>query len=407
MTPRQWATEIVKKLQGHGHTALFAGGCVRDSMLDIAPKDYDVATSASPDEVQQIFGRKKTLAIGKSFGVITVIGSKSAGNVEVATFRKDGGYSDGRRPDSVQFTDAKEDALRRDFTINGMFFDPVSESVIDYVGGKADVEKKLVRAIGDADQRIEEDKLRMLRGVRFAATYNFDLEQSTLAAIQNRASEIHAVSPERIGTELRRMLGQSGKAEAFELLLESGLWSEVLPKENSIGANWVEKISVLSSLNADFATSTAAILEGTELSGSRLQESWKLTNEEVSKTDWILANLETLSRASELAWSALQPLLISPFADSALRLLQAKVSAVECEDSVQASISRCLEKLSLEPSLLDPQPLVRGEDLRELGLTPGPSFKSILAKVRQLQLDDELNTREEARLWIQNQADQE
>ena len=212
MTPRQWALEIVNQLQQAGYQTLWAGGCVRDALLDIKPKDYDVATAATPDEVQQLFGVKKTLSIGKSFGVITVIGTKSSGHIEVATFRRDGEYSDGRRPDSVQFTDAKEDAMRRDFTINGMFYDPIAEKVIDFVGGESDLERKLIRAIGDADQRIEEDRLRMLRGVRFAATYGFEIEAATMAAIQKRAADIDSVSPERIGTELRRMLAHRGKA---------------------------------------------------------------------------------------------------------------------------------------------------------------------------------------------------
>jgi len=229
MTPRDRAIQIVKQLQAAGHSALWAGGCVRDALLKKEPKDYDVATSATPDQVQQLFGHKSTLAIGKSFGVITVLGPKSAGPIEVATFRRDGGYSDGRRPDSVEFTDAREDALRRDFTVNGMFFDPIEEQVIDYVGGKDDLIAKQIRAIGDPDARIEEDKLRMLRAVRFATTYDFAIEENTLKAIQKQASQISAVSPERIGVELRKMLGHANKASAFLLLVETNLWPEISP----------------------------------------------------------------------------------------------------------------------------------------------------------------------------------
>ena len=209
MNSREFAIQVVSTLQSAGHEALFAGGCVRDRLVGRTPKDFDVATSAVPETVREIFGKKKTLAIGASFGVITVIGPKGADPIEIATFRRDGGYSDGRRPDGVEYTDAREDALRRDFTINGMFFDPIKEEVIDYVGGKADLEAKQIRAIGDPNQRIEEDKLRMLRGVRFASTFGFELEPVTLKAIQEHAKEIDVVSGERIGAEMRRMLALS------------------------------------------------------------------------------------------------------------------------------------------------------------------------------------------------------
>ena len=186
MESRDFAIEVVKTLQAAEHEALWAGGCVRDQLLGRTPKDYDVATSASPEQVRDVFGKRRTLPIGASFGVITVLGPKGSGvdPIEVATFRRDGGYSDGRRPDAVEFTDAKEDALRRDFTINGMFFDPVESKVIDYVGGKEDLAARVVRAIGDPSERINEDKLRMLRAVRFASTFGFELESATLAAVQ-------------------------------------------------------------------------------------------------------------------------------------------------------------------------------------------------------------------------------
>ena len=206
-------------------------------LLDREPKDYDVATDATPDQVRDLFGHKRTLAIGASFGVISVLPSaaskkisgKKLDPIEVATFRRDGGYSDGRHPDSVEYTDAREDALRRDFTINGMFFDPLKNEVIDFVGGKEDLQAGLIRAIGDPAKRIEEDKLRMLRGVRFAATYELFMEAGTLAAIQQEAHQISVVSSERIGNELQRMLAHSNKAIAAERLIETGLLAHVLP----------------------------------------------------------------------------------------------------------------------------------------------------------------------------------
>src|SRR5262249_40690266 len=227
---REFALEIAKKLRAAGFEALWAGGCVRDQLLGLTPKDYDVATSAKPDEIRDLFGRRRTLPIGASFGVITVLGPSDAGQIEVATFRKDAAYSDGRHPDSVTFTDAEHDAQRRDFTINGLFFDPVQEEVVDYVGGQADLKAHIIRAIGNPRLRLSEDKLRMLRAVRFAAPFNFTIDPDTLHAIQEMAPQINTVSAERIGAELRRMLVDPNRAAALALLRETKLLAEVLPE---------------------------------------------------------------------------------------------------------------------------------------------------------------------------------
>ncbi|MEX0586183.1 MAG: CCA tRNA nucleotidyltransferase, partial [Pirellulales bacterium] len=206
---RDFALEIVRRLRDAGHEALWAGGCVRDQLLGLAPKDYDVATNATPDQIREVFGRRRTLPIGAAFGVITVLGPRSAGQIEVATFRTDATYSDGRHPDSVTFTNAEHDAQRRDFTINGLFFDPVANEVVDYIGGQQDLETRILRAIGDPRLRLREDKLRMLRAVRFAASFGFQIEPATLQAIQEMAPEVTTVSAERIGMEIRRMLTDS------------------------------------------------------------------------------------------------------------------------------------------------------------------------------------------------------
>lgn len=186
---RRFAKQVVEDLRAAGHEALWAGGCVRDGLLGIEPKDYDVATDAGPDRVREVFGRRRTIPVGAAFGVITVLGPKPCDPIEVATFRTDGEYRDGRHPESVRFTTAEEDAQRRDFTINGLFYDPIEERVIDYVGGEADLGGRTVRAIGDASARFGEDKLRMLRAVRFATTFGFDIEAETLAAIRAMAGE--------------------------------------------------------------------------------------------------------------------------------------------------------------------------------------------------------------------------
>ncbi|MBL9124924.1 MAG: CCA tRNA nucleotidyltransferase, partial [Planctomycetaceae bacterium] len=200
---RDFALGVVQRLVEAGYIAYWAGGCVRDQLLGRIPKDYDVATNAAPDQVRQIFGRRRTHAVGAAFGVITVAGPPGAGHVEVATFRRDLAYSDGRRPDAVEYSSPVEDASRRDFTINGLFFDPLAAQIIDFVGGQADLERGVIRAIGDPAARIVEDKLRMLRAVRFAATFGFELEPETRAAVAAPAAELPVVSAERIAPAKR------------------------------------------------------------------------------------------------------------------------------------------------------------------------------------------------------------
>ena len=199
---REDALAVVQRLRQVGHIAYFAGGCVRDLLLGLQPKDYDVATDARPERVRAIFAN--TQAVGQAFGVILVhLGTST---IDVATFRSDGAYSDGRRPDEVKFTSAQEDAQRRDFTVNGLFLDPVDGRVIDYVGGQQDLAAHLIRAIGTADARFEEDHLRLLRAVRFAARFDFAIEEQTEQAIQRHAAQLARISPERVGDELRIML---------------------------------------------------------------------------------------------------------------------------------------------------------------------------------------------------------
>ena len=229
VSPVEFAEWIVRELQGAGHQALFAGGCVRDQLLGQTPKDYDVATSATPDQVRAIFGPRRTIPVGAAFGVITVIGNKTTGNVEVATFRSDGKYSDGRHPDQVTFSDPEHDAQRRDFTINGLFYDPVCGEVRDYVGGQADLQLRIVRAIRNPRERFEEDHLRMLRAIRFATVLNFQLDGDTRAAIQGLAEAIRTVSGERIAAEMRRLLESPHRGRGLELLRDSGLMAVLLP----------------------------------------------------------------------------------------------------------------------------------------------------------------------------------
>ncbi len=221
------ALDILKKIRTAGFTAYFAGGAVRDQILDRAPKDYDIATNALPDQIEALFS--KTVAVGKAFGVIKVV--QNGLEVEVATFREESGYQDGRRPDSVHFCGAEEDAKRRDFTINGMFFDPLTDEVIDYVGGRADLEKKVIRAIGDPERRFAEDHLRMLRAIRFAHTLGFKMDPAIRTAIQTHAADLAKISAERIENEFSRILTESLRpGDALRELVHLGLMEQMIPE---------------------------------------------------------------------------------------------------------------------------------------------------------------------------------
>ncbi|HMB05430.1 MAG TPA: CCA tRNA nucleotidyltransferase, partial [Isosphaeraceae bacterium] len=226
---REFATEVVRQFRQAGHQALWAGGCVRDLLLGLTPSDYDVATDATPEQVMALF-RYRTVPVGVSFGVVRVRGPLGQGDeVEVATFRSDGAYVDGRHPESVVFSSPRLDAERRDFTINGMFLDPFTGKVIDFVGGQADLKNRILRAIGDPEARFLEDKLRLIRAVRFAARFDLAIEPATRVALRAMASQIAVVSAERIAQELRRMLVHESRAQAIDLAMETGLVAVVLP----------------------------------------------------------------------------------------------------------------------------------------------------------------------------------
>lgn len=397
MNARQFAVEVVGQLQESGFQALWAGGCVRDQLLGRNPKDYDVATNAKPDQVRDLFGKRRTLAIGASFGVITVIGSKESGNIEVATFRRDSGYSDGRRPDSVEFTDAREDAIRRDFTINGMFFDPVANELLDYVDGKADIECKIIRAIGNPEERIDEDKLRMLRAVRFAATFKFDIENATLLAIQEHAQEIQTVSAERIGAEVRKMLAHEHRATAAELLRISGLLEQILQDGHELyknRANWKTRLRWLSALSDKGSFEQAATILLSRLLKTQGMDPtvarWKLSNAEKSEISWCEKHLVTISRAHHLPWSQIQPLLVSDYAESAVQL--ARIQFGDDHDGVKF----CRNQLQKAPGILNPDTLIDGSDLANLKIPAGPIYSRILQTVRSAQLDNEIQDKNQA-----------
>ena len=396
---RDFAVEVVRKLRAAGHTALFAGGCVRDQLLGKPSKDYDVATTARPDEVRTIFGHKRTLAVGASFGVIVVVGPKGAGHVEVATFRTEGNYLDGRRPETVQFSSPEEDAKRRDFTINGMFFDPIEEQVLDYVGGQADLASRIVRAIGDPHERVREDKLRMLRAVRFSASLEFALDQSTADAIRQMSSELVIVSAERIAQELKRMLVDKNRRLAIELSENVGLLRVILPELDQLErtSEWETQRQTLSLLSdPSFELAFAGLLSSLPAKPHVFEicRRLKLSNEETDRIVWLVTHQYDLDDAKNLSLAALKRCLAHPLHAGLIQLLEARRRARS--ESLE-SVEFCRDFLSsTPPDVVDPVPLVTGDDLIAIGLRPGPRFKSVLEIVRDAQLNLEIEDRSQA-----------
>lgn len=380
MTEREFATEVVGRLREAGFEALFAGGCVRDQLFGLEPDDFDVATSAHPDEVQKLF--RRSLAIGASFGVIEVLGAKPL-KVQVATFRSDGPYADGRRPTAVHFSGAREDALRRDFTINGMFLDPVSGQVIDYVGGEADLRDRVLRAIGDPVVRFTEDRLRLLRAVRFAARFGLEMDLATWAAIQDMAGQVTTVSGERIAEELRKLLTHPSRARGAALLAESGLWSAIAPEPPPFDAAGIERLEPVT-----FPVALAYLLDGLAATGvDAVAERLRLSNAECDRVRWLVAR-RSLPLES-LPLHQLKPLL----AHDGIAELVGLWRATGCDRAAAFATAKLAE---WPRAVLDPLALVTGEDLIARGLKPGPRFKEVLNEIRRAQLDGEIATRDDA-----------
>lgn len=415
---RQFSIEIVRKLKSAGFQALWAGGCVRDLLLGKPSKDFDVATNAAPDQVRKLFGHKRTLPIGASFGVITVLGGRQRGQVEVATFRTDMGYSDGRRPDDVRFSSAEEDAQRRDFTINGMFYDPVEQKVLDFVGGQRDLKARLVRSIGNPYRRFEEDKLRMLRAVRFTSTFGFEMQLETHHAICQYARHIHVVSAERIAAEMRRMLAHENRMQAVRMLRDLKLLEQLLPELSPLvghAPRWRETYRALEYLQLpDFRAAMACLLrmaclrdialkprQGVIQPAAAICQRWKLTTEETKTIQWLLRNEKTVRQADQVAWPQLQRLLIDP---AAPLLLSVADSHVRAQGATERGVKHARACLSFPPQKLNPPPLLSGRDLIRAGLKPGPRFQQVLDAVRDAQLEQQIHTPAEAlelaqRLW--------
>ena len=442
------AREIAAELRGAGAQAFFAGGCVRDCLLGVAAKDFDVATSATPDQILALF--PWTLAVGAHFGVILVVREIDGVEVatEVATFRHDGAYLDGRRPDAVRFSaDPREDVARRDFTINGMLLDPTGivadggggfavedSAVLDFVGGRGDLEGGVVRTIGVADLRFGEDKLRMLRGVRFAARLGFAVEGETLLAMQRHAADIGQVSAERVRDELTRMLTEGGARGAFELLDRSGLLREVLPEIAGMkgvaqppqyhpeGDVFVHTMMLLEHLEAGCSATLAwgmllhdvgkpatfqppqagktgdrIRFNGHVEVGVRMAEEilrrLRFSNEDTAQIVALVKNHMRFGDVGEMKTSTLKRFVRLPRFEEHLALHRADCLSSHGKLGLYEFAKAAYERE--EPMEMRAKPLVTGGDLIAAGYRPGPGFKAMLAAAEDAQLEGAISTTEE------------
>jgi putative nucleotidyltransferase with HDIG domain len=422
------AISIVRRLKGAGFVALFAGGSVRDALRGDSPKDIDIATSATPEEVQKLFSR--TVPVGAQFGVVRVL--ESGFEFEVATFRADGIYLDGRRPTGVKFSTPEQDAQRRDFTMNGIFYDPLTETVIDYVGGRADIERKLIRSIGNPEDRFAEDRLRLLRGVRFSALFQFDLEAHTWEAVRKAAQFITVVSPERIRDELIKILKSSGRVRGFDLLNESGLLAFILPEVERLkgceqppqfhpeGDVFIHTRLMLELLppDADALLAMTVLLHDI---GKPPTQSYDAENDRIrfnghdrvgaEMAEEIMRRLRFSRQETENVVEAvrnhmvfkdvqrMRPAKLKRFMARSNFDLEMGLHRVDCLSSHgELDNHEFLQNKSVEFSQepLIPLPLVRGNDLLALGLKPGPRIGELLEAVQTAQLEGDLSSREQA-----------
>ena len=429
---RQFATEVVARLQAEGFQALWAGGCVRDLILGEEPSDYDVATDARPEEVMGLF--RRNVPVGASFGVVRVLGPDHL-DVEVATFRTDGAYLDGRRPETVAFADARHDAERRDFTINGMFLDPLGGEVLDFVGGRADIAARVIRAIGEPTARFTEDKLRLLRAARFAARFGFTIEAATRQAVAMMAPSVTVVAAERIAQELRKMLVHPNRAAGMALAMDVGLVAAILPPVDAMrgvaqnkpaqpgGDLWDHTRLVLDLLPAHpgFELACAALLHDVgkpetrsvgpdgrvtfrhhERAGRRIAEqvarTLKLANAERDRIAWLVEYHQYLGDPTQLREAKLKRMLAEPGIDDLLALHRADALATRGE---AANVDYCEAYLRDQPTgPINPPPLLSGHDLARHGLKPGPRFKQYLEAVYEAQLERQVGSKREALEWL-------
>ena len=433
---RQEATRIVLHLRSAGYEASFVGGCVRDSVMGVIPDDYDIVTSALPDQVIALFNR--TVAIGAKFGVIAVV--MEGHSFELATFRSDDVYIDGRRPSDVHFTCAKEDALRRDFTVNGLLMDPVTGEITDYVDGIADIGEKIIRTIGDPDKRFQEDHLRMLRAIRFTANLNFDLDSSTQEAIAKNVAQIQTISAERIQDELNKLLTRGGARRGLELMAQTGMMREILPEVDAMqgveqpprfhpeGDVWRHTLIMLEILSSENKARVNPVLSwgvllhdvGKTVSRSEdengvhfyghAKQGEKIADEIMQRLKFSRAQREAvldliLQHMNFMNVQKMRPARLKRF----LRLpdfdLHLELHRLDCLAShgMLDNYEFCrnqLENLTVEE--LHPPRLLNGDDLIALGFAPGKIIGEILRVVEDQQMEGRINTQNEAKIFVEN-----
>src|SRR5882724_3872291 len=432
---KDFALSIIQSLHQAGFHAFLVGGCVRDLLLGREPADFDVSTDATPDEVMRIF--PKTYAVGAQFGVVLVAVSDTE-TVEIATFRSDIGYSDGRHPDEVRFTESpQEDVQRRDFTINGLLLDPITDEVLDYVGGRKDLEAGIIRTIGDPEKRFTEDKLRMLRALRFAARFGYILERGTMETIQKLAPQIDQVSPERVRDELTKMLTEGRARLAFFMLYASRLLREVLPEIVAMkgveqppefhpeGDVFIHTLLLLDNLPQPCPRTLAwaALLHdvgkpptfrkapdrirfdnhvdvGVKIAEGICQR-LHFSNEDTEQIVALVDNHMRFAHADRMNESTLKKFLRMPHFDEHLELHRLDCTA---SNGKLGSYDFVREKLaSIPPEVMRPAPLVSGADLIAAGYEPGPRFKEILAAVEDAQLENRLHNNEDAMEFVRRE----
>ena len=439
----QAATRIARTLREHGFSAYLVGGCVRDLLLGREPADFDVTTSATPQQVMRLF--PQTYAVGAQFGVVLVPikrdtdGTRDNYVVEVATFRSDGAYSDGRHPDEVRFSsDVRLDVQRRDFTINGLLLDPDTAEVLDYVGGRDDLQRGVVRTIGNPHQRFHEDKLRMLRAVRFAARFGYSIEEQTFAAIRELAPRIHQVSHERVRDEILKMLTEGHARRAFELLDQAKLLEQVLPEIKKMqgveqppqyhpeGDVWIHTLMLLEGLPAGCSKTLAlgALLHdvgkpptfriapdrirfdnhaevGTKMA-AEICRRFRMSNEETEQVLSLVANHMRFADVTRMKESTLKRFFRLPKFDEQLELHR-----LDCVSSHRdlGLYDFAKEKFHALPAeQIRPTPLITGDDLIAAGYKPGPMFKELLTAVEDAQLEGAISTKEEALGLVKSMA---
>ncbi|HKV93987.1 MAG TPA: CCA tRNA nucleotidyltransferase [Candidatus Angelobacter sp.] len=429
------ATRIALALRAQGHSAYLVGGCVRDLLLSREPADFDVATSATPQQVMQVF--PQTYAVGAQFGVVLVPafrdmdGERANFATEVATFRSDGAYSDGRHPDEVRFSkDASFDVQRRDFTINGLLLDPETNEILDYVEGRADLQRGIVRTIGEPHQRFAEDKLRMLRAVRFAARFGYTIDDKTFAAIRELAPQIRQVSNERVRDEILKMLTEGHARRAFELLDETTLLEQVLPEIKKMqgvaqppqyhpeGDVWIHTLMLLEGLPAGSSKTLAlgALLhdvgkpptfrvapdrirfDGHAEIGTKMAEEicrrFRLSNEDTEQVMALVANHMRFGSVAQMKESTLKRFFRLPGFEEHLELHRLDCSSSHRDLSLYEFAKEKFHTMPQEQ--IRPEPLITGDDLIAAGYQPGPMFKELLAAVEDAQLEGSISTKEEA-----------